>query len=558
MSQITEEILESFILRSQEISNNDKSPEAQQKELSKLKNQFSKEYKIPNIKNVDIVEAYLETVSKGIIEKDVKLETLISKRKIRSESGVAVITNQTKPFSCPGKCTYCPTEPNMPKSYLSNQPASMRAVLNKFDAFNQTQNRLASLKATGHKVSKIEMIIIGGTWSFLPKDYQEEFIKDCYDALNQGLEGANIKQVGEFFKCPTIERKEFSKNLEEALLKNERAKSRMVGLTLETRPDFITKKEIARMRDYGCTRVEIGVQSLFDDVQDICQRGHYREHAAKATKLLKDAGFKISYHLMPGLPGSNKEKDIETVQLTFQDDRFKPDLVKFYPCMVTKYSKLAQTYKEGGFEPLNEEQVKPILIEMKKLVPRYCRITRLVRDIPKESIVAGLTTINLRQIIHEDMKEMGIKCECIRCREIKTSNLDIENVEYDEMQYPASDGIEYFLTYKERVKDKLISLLRLRIPSQHFSKEEHFITELEGCALIREVHTYGMHTSLGKNDGNSQHFGFGKKLIQKAEEICIKNYGIKKLAVIAGVGVREYYEKLGYKKIGTYMIKDIA
>ena len=528
-----------------------------EKDFAKLKNQFSKQFKIPNISNIELIQAYKNLVSEKKINENKKIETILSKRKIRSTSGVTVITCQTKQFPCPGKCIYCPSEPNMPKSYLSNQPASMRAVLNKFDPFNQVQNRLASLMVTGHNPTKCEIIIIGGTWSVLPLDYQENFIKNIYEALNQGVENQNIKKYGEFFKCPQIKKTEKSNTLEDALQKNTTAKNRCVGLTLETRPDYIIKEEIIRFRKYGCTRVELGVQTLDDQVQQKTKRGHTTKEVISATQLLRDAGFKIAYHLMPGLPYSSFEKDIEIVQKTFTDQNFKPDLVKFYPCVIPKFSKLETMYKNGQFKPLSEKELIPLLTQIKTLVPRYCRIIRLVRDIPSESIVAGCKTINLRQIIKKEMQENNLQCECIRCREIKAEKLDFANIQLKRKNYQASNGHEIFLTFDDTKKDKLISLLRLRIPSQYFSKKEHFIPELNKCALIREVHTYGQHTALGNKDGNTQHFGFGKKLIKKAEEIAKKEYNIKKIAVISGVGVREYYQKLGYVLQGTYMVKNI-
>ena len=527
-----------------------------QKDFAKMKNEFSAEFSIPNIRNIDLIEAYREVTTSGEEEKKPEIERLISRRKIRSESGVSVITCMTKPFHCPGECVYCPTEPDMPKSYLSNQPAAMRAVLNKFDAFNQTQNRLASLMVTGHDPSKVEIIVIGGTWSFLPKPYQRDFIRDIYNGLNQHVDRKEIDKTGHFFKVQKIEKTE-DLSLEEALKKNETAEHRCVGMTLETRPDFITVDELKRFREYGCTRVELGVQSLDDKVQEVTKRGHDTATVRKATQLLRDAGFKIAYHLMPGLPGSNKETDMKAVQMAFTEEDFLPDLVKFYPCMVVHHSELADMYKRGEFEPLTDEELIPILIEMKKLVPRYTRITRLVRDIPAESVIAGCKTINLRQLIQKEMDHQGVECQCIRCREIKADELDINNVELRRHNYKAAGGEEVFLTYDEKVKDKLIGLLRLRIPSQYFTKEPHFMEELEGCALIREVHTYGLQTVVGGSDGNSQHFGFGRKLLAEAERIAKEEYGLEKIAVIAGTGVRKYYEKFGYKLEGTYMVKHI-
>ncbi|MCD5382706.1 tRNA uridine(34) 5-carboxymethylaminomethyl modification radical SAM/GNAT enzyme Elp3, partial [Candidatus Gracilibacteria bacterium] len=524
-----------------------------ERDFFKLKNKFSEENKISHVKNIDLIQAYRDMKKKGEIEENKDLERIISRRKIRSESGVAVITNMTKPFPCPGKCVYCPTAADMPKSYLPNQPAAMRAVLNKFDPFNQTQNRLASLMVTGHDVSKIEIIVIGGTWSYLPVDYQEEFILQTYNGLNQKVDDNFVSRDGDMFKVPKIKQAEFAKNLEEATKKNETADYRCVGMTLETRPDRISIDEIKRFRRYGCTRVELGVQSLFDDVQEITKRGHTRQDVANAMQLLRDTGYKVSFHLMPGLPGSNTEKDIETVRLTFEDENFKPDLVKFYPCMVIPGTELANDWKAGKYQPLRDEELKPVLMKLIEMVPRWCRITRLIRDIPAESILDGCKTINLRQLIEKEMKEKGIEMNDIRSREIKTDEVKMENIEMRRENFKASGGDEIFLTFDEKISDKLISLLRLRIPSQYFTKEKHFLKELEGCAIIREVHTYGVQTVVGGKSGNSQHFGFGRKLLAEAERIAKEEYGLSKIAVIAGVGVRKYYEKFGYKKVGTYM-----
>lgn len=519
----------------------------------KFKNNFSSKNKISNIKNIDLIETYQKLVLAWEIEKNKIIEKLIKVRWVRSESWVAVITCLTKPFPCPWKCIYCPSEENMPKSYLSNQPAAMRAVLNKFDAFSQVQNRLASLMATWHDTSKIEIIIIGWTWSYLPKDYQEEFIKDIYDWLNQSINPRKI-QTENIFKVHKFERSEISSSLDEAILKNESSKHRCVWLTLETRPDFINEEELIRMRKFWCTRVELWVQSLFDDVQEFNKRWHTREQTAKATKLLRDSWFKISYHLMPGLPWSSLEKDLETIRLTFQDENFKPDLIKLYPCVVVPYSELEKLWKKWWFVPYSEKELKPILIQMKSLVSRYCRITRLVRDIPKESIVDWCKIINLRQIIHEEMKKKNIKCNCIRCREIKSEEINIDNVKMIRENFKAWWWDEIFLTFDEIEKDKLISLLRLRISS---IKNLHFIPELNWCAIIREVHTYWIHTSVWEKDWNTQHFGFWRKLLAEAERIAKEEYGLDKIAVIAWVWVREYYKKNWYKKTWTYMIKTL-
>ena len=536
-----------------------------ERDFFKLKNKFSEENNISHVKNIDLIQAFREMRKSWEMEENKDLERIISRRKVRSESWVAVITNMTKPFPCPWECVYCPTAADMPKSYLPNQPAAMRAVLNKFDPFNQTQNRLASLMITWHDVSKIEIIIIWWTWSYLPVDYQEEFILQTYNWLNQKVDENFVSRDWDMFKVPKIKQTEFAKTLEEATLKNETADYRCVWMTLETRPDRISVDEIKRFRRYWCTRVELWVQSLFDDVQEITKRGHTRQDVADAMQLLRDAWYKVSFHLMPWLPWSNTEKDRETVRLTFEDENFKPDLVKFYPCMVIPDTELAQDWKAWKYQPLRDEDLKPVLMDLIQLVPRWCRITRLIRDIPAESVLDWCKTINLRQLVEKEMKEKWIEMQDIRSREIKADEIKMENIEMRRDNFKASWWDEIFLSFdtkkndSKEVSDKLISLLRLRIPSQYFTKEKHFLEELEWCAIIREVHTYWVQTVVWWKewDWNSQHFWFWRKLLAEAEKIAKEEYWLSKIAVIAGVWVRKYYEKFWYKKVWTYMVKKI-
>ena len=534
----------------------------EQKDFFKLKNRFSEQNKISHVKNIDLIQAFREMKKSWEIEENKDLERVIARRKVRSESWVAVITNMTKPFPCPWKCVYCPTAADMPKSYLPNQPAAMRAILNKFDPFNQTQNRLASLMVTGHDTSKIEIIVIWWTWSYLPVDYQEEFILQTYNWLNQKVNDEFISRDWDMFKIPKIEQTEFAKTLEEATEKNETAEYRCVWMTLETRPDFITIDEIKRFRKYWCTRVELWVQSLFDDVQEITKRGHTRQDVANAMQLLRDAWYKVSFHLMPWLPWSNTEKDRETVRLTFEDENFKPDLVKFYPCMVIPDTELATDWKAWKYQPLRDEDLKPVLMDLITLVPRWCRITRLIRDIPPESILDWCKTINLRQLVEKEMKEKWIEMQDIRSREIKADTIEMDKIEQRRENFKSSWWDEIYLTFDTKkdnseVSDKLISLLRLRIPSQYFTKEKHFLEELEWCAIIREVHTYWLQSVVWSKEWNSQHFWFWRKLLSEAERIAKEEYWLSKIAVIAGVWVRKYYEKFGYEKVGSYMVKEI-
>jgi elongator complex protein 3 len=523
--------------------------------------------------NVKLRSVYDEMVENEDILPNETIEKLLVTKRMRSLSGVSIITVLTKAYPCPGNCIYCPTEIDVPKSYLSNEPAVMRAILNKYDSYDQVKTRIESLKLQGHPVDKIELIVIGGTFSFLPRDYQEGFVKRCFDAMNDSD----------------------SKNLNEAKKKNEKAKSRCVGLTLETRPDYINEEEVEWFRFLGATRVELGVQSLDNEVLELNRRGHKVAETIKATKLLKDAGFKICYHLMPNLYGSNVEKDKEVFRKIFSNSDYRPDYIKIYPCMVTQNTPLHTLYKEGKYRSYTNEELIDVISDIKKHTPYWVRIMRTIRDIPATSIESGSVTSNLRQVILQRAEKEGWQCHCIRCREVgvgviarsvttkqsheiaTTASRD-DNIRLFIEEYDASEGKEVFLSY-ETGDRKLYSLLRLRlsssvIPTEHQRVEEslsskkkrslhygrddklyEFLPELKGCALIREVHTYGQEIEVGK-EGETQHAGFGKKLITEAEKIA-KDSGFKKIAVISGVGVRDYYRKLGYNINGEYMIKSL-
>jgi elongator complex protein 3 (tRNA carboxymethyluridine synthase) len=507
-----------------------------QKDLQSLKNAFCLKYKISSPSNVSLIKAYRSLVKRKLIKEDKEFFYLIRKRKIRSESGIANVTVLTKAYACPGKCIFCPSEPEMPKSYLSNEPAMMRAILNDFDGYRQVTNRLSGLNRTGHPTDKIEIIVAGGTFSYYPKTYQTAFIRSVFNALNGGKK---------------------SRSLKEAQHVNETAKHRCVGLSLETRPDWITIAEIKRMRKLGATKVEIGIQALDDDILKLNKRGHGVAAIRNAMKLLKDAGFKINAHMMPNLYGSSQEKDKEMFAELFSDPDFKPDWLKIYPCVVTPYSQLEKIWKNGKHHAYSDDELIDLMMDLKVMVPEYTRIARLYRDIPAESILGGSKISNLRQVVQKKMKEQGTHCKCIRCREVRDTKVDPKDIKLIDRPYGSSDGKEHFLSFEDIKKDKLISFLRLRIPSQILDKKKHFMHDLGGAAVIRELHTYGLHLQIDKKmEGAAQHKGYGKRLIAKAEELAM-GYGVKKLAVISGIGVRGYYEKLGFELGDTYMIKNL-
>ena len=515
--------------------------------------------------NADLREQYEKMIKNNKLKRSQKFEAILQSRKIRTQSGVAIIAVLTKAYRCPGKCLYCPTEKDMPKSYLSNEPAVMRAISANFDPYRQVQDRLKSLAINGHQTDKIELIVMGGTFSFLPKNYQLKFITDCFRACNDYPR-----------KSKTDDSRSADKLLIKEQKKNEKTKHRIVGLTLETRPDYIDEKEIVNFRKLGCTRVELGVQSIFDEVLKKNRRGHGVSETIRATKLLKNAGFKINYHLMPGLPGSTVKKDFAMFGEIFSNPDFQPDMLKIYPTVVIKNSALYGVWKKGKYDALTDKQFEKLILQIKnEAIPPYVRIARLVRDVPATSIVAGPIVSNLRQLIAHKSK-----CRCIRCREVGTDYDIKEKIILDRIDYRASDGKEIFLQYVSPDKKKLFALLRLRIPDCHSRENGNpvgkikFISldsrlrgndklykslpALKEAAIIREVHTYGKIAEIDTVSKNSpQHIGLGKKLMAEAEKIAKREFGFTKIVVISGVGVRGYYRKLGYRKKETYMVKDI-
>jgi len=512
----------------------------------------SRKFSVAPLPKRQIAQIYDALIKKDKLKPDPKLSQLLKVRAVRTLSGVAPITVLTKPFHCPGQCVYCPNEPGMPKSYLSNEPAAMRAKALKFDPFKQVQYRLKAMIANGHSPEKIELLVLGGTWSAYPKKYQTWFIKRCF-------EGANYLQ----YKNKQIPKTKTSHTLQQAQKINEKAKYRVIGITLETRPDWVTEAEVKNLRELGCTRVQLGAQILDDKILKFIKRGHTVEDLARATKLLKDAAFKIDYHIMPNLPGSTIAKDIKTVEKIFSDERFKPDQIKIYPTIVNEYAPLYQWYKDKIYKPYPHKKLVDLMIKLKSIVPYYCRINRLIRDIPEESIVAGNKVTNLRQLLESELAKRKLKCKCIRCREVYNRTLtpsplsslgEGSGVRLFIDKYPSSDGTEYFISYESLKRDILYAFVRLRIPSKN---EKSAFPELKNAGLIRELHTYGALQTLGIESQATQHKGLGKQLMTEAEKIIKKNK-LSKVAVISGVGVRGYYKKIGYKLEGTYMTKKLG
>ena len=484
----------------------------------------------------EMLALYKELVAEGEGANPLALLAM-RKLKTKSNSGIAVVSLLTKPFPCPGRCTYCPTEENMPKSYLSKEPAAARALMNDFDPYMQITNRLKALEMNGHPIDKIEMIVIGGTWSFYHPVYQEEFLIGCYRACNDYGTG-NDPSTSSGQDSRNEEYTDRLKYLLELQDRNEHAKSRIIGLSIETRPDYITDYEIERLRALGVTKVEIGVQHLDDDVLQLTKRDMKIERVKQATERLRNAGFKMVYHMMPNLPGSTKERDIAMFGELFSGEDFQPDMLKIYPCMVLEHSELYETWKEGGFTAYTDDELIEVVRGAKKFVPSYVRILRVYRDIPASYIKAGSTVSNLRQEMDRDMAKNGWQCKCIRCREIREGLVNPEEFTLVRTEYRTKTGTELFLSFENEEKRKLAAFTRLRLPDNH--GDEALLPVLRGAALIRELHTYGRHTPVGGAGEQSQHIGFGRRLLAEAERIA-KEAGYTKLAIISGIGVREYY-----------------
>lgn len=500
-------------------------------------------------KKSDLLAVYHKLTGKNKIKTNPALEKLLTKRAVRTLSGVSIITVLTKPFPCPGKCIYCPNEKVMPKSYISDEPAAARALQLHFDPYEQVVRRIESLQKNGHPTDKIELIVKGGTWNAYPLQYQYWFILRCFQACN--IKNQKLKIKSQKFNSK-IKIEKLKKDLLVEQKKNERAKHRIVGLTLETRPDFVNEKTVWQMREQGCTRVELGAQTIDNKILKIIKRGHDAQAIKNAMRLLKLYGFKVDLHLMPQLPGSTPSKDLKMMQEIFDNSDYRPDMIKIYPCTVVKNSELYTWLQKGKYKPYSDKNLLDTLITFKTTVPRYVRISRLIRDIPSHHIQAGNKITNLRQVIQNEMKKRHLKCNCLRCREIghqpglQTSDYRLQNKKLFTYKYAASGGTEYFLSFEDKKRNVVFAFCRLRIDKNGLFP-----------AFIRELHTYGQSLKIqSKNKKESQHKGFGKQLVAEAEKIC-KNNHISALAVISGIGVKEYYKNLGFKDSQTYLVKKI-
>ena len=549
-----------------------------QQEFNKIKHKIAKKFNLPQVpKNAEIVYSLNEKERKPI-------ENILKSKPVRTISGVAPIAVMSAPISCPpqAQCTYCPGGPNsifgnVPKSYTDGAPAVKRAIRNKYDPYFQVFNRLEHYVLLNHNPSKVELIIMGGTFPSFPKPYREEFITYTLKAMNDfsdmfyTKEGKfQQKEFNEFFMLPgkleskereirILERMEKLKQkttLEAEQKKNETKKIRCIAMVMETRPDCSLNKEIDEMLRIGTTRVELGVQSLQNKVLGKIKRGHPVETTIKSTQLLKDSFLKITYHMMLGLPLTTKTSDINEFKELFTNPAFKPDSLKIYPCLVMAGTPLNEDYKKGEFTPITTEESIERIIEIKKYIPEYCRIMRIQRDLPTYMTEAGVDKTNLRQMILQKLEDAQQTCRCIRCREPKGKEIDYDNIKTKIQTYQASNGTELFISKNDTKNDLLLGYARLRIPYKPFRKE---ITPKS--AGIRELHVFGSSVDLKnspKKQTEVQHRGIGSSLMKEAERIAKEDYGINKMLVISGIGVKEYYQKqLGYSKDGPYISKKI-
>lgn len=489
----------------------------------------------------ELVAVYKELVNSKIIIPNKLIEERIRMKPTRTQSGVATVTVLMKPFMCPGKCIFCPNEPNMPKSYIASEPGAQRALKNDFDPYLQTYNRIKALQNIGHRTDKIELIVLGGTCSVYPQEYIIWFVKRCFDAMNSFGDISFSNDDG-------IENISWGK-LEQTQRINETTVCRNVGLVLETRPDYLTKEEVIRLRRLGATKIQIGIQSLDEDILKLNMRGHGVQESKNAFELLRLAGFKIHAHWMPNLYGSSVKKDIKDFKKLWSKD-FQPDELKIYPTSIIRNTLLEKYFKEGKYIPYTYEELLELFVNILPTTPRYCRLTRIVRDIPAEEIVSGNKSSNFRQIAEKEILKQRKRIQDIRSREIKDESITWDDIELESIKYDTSVSKEYFISYRTKKTDRICSFLRLSIP-----KKKTYIEELRGSSIIREVHVYGNVVDIGKDSsGESQHLGLGKKMIEIAEDISMKE-GFKNISVISAIGTKEYYKNRGFEEDGLYMSK---
>ncbi|MGP6206747.1 tRNA uridine(34) 5-carboxymethylaminomethyl modification radical SAM/GNAT enzyme Elp3 [Cuniculiplasma sp. SKW3] len=504
-------------ISSGEISNGD--------QLQKLKVQLSRKY------GMDRVPSNSEILNSGYLDENAK--DILRLKPTRTISGVAVVAAMTSPEMCPhGRCIFCPggLENNSPQAYTGYEPSALRGRMNNYDPFSITFNRLKQLETIGHDTSKVDLIIMGGTFTARSKEYQESFVKGCLDGMNGSV----------------------SPSLEESIRINETSRRRCIGLTVETKPDWFFEKEIEESLKYGTTKVELGVQIINEEVLRLNHRGHGVEEIEKSTLLSKNAGLKIVYHVMPGMYGSDFQKDLESFRKMISDARFKPDMFKIYPTLVVKGTKLYNMWKAGEYTPMETEEAARLIFNFMKEMPPWIRVQRMQRDIPVKFIDAGVKRSDLRNMVDWMLKENKVKSKEIRGREIGFTTSNGSELVMKRIDYDASGSKEIFISFEDE-NENLASYLRLRkIPEDSWKKETRAV------GMVREIKTVGRVVPIGQHDDKLyQHKGLGKRMLMEAERITREEFQYDRIMVISGIGVREYFRKLGYSDYGTYVSKSL-
>jgi elongator complex protein 3 len=496
-----------------------------------------------------LVAAYYQLVEDEEWPADPGLLAAIRLKPVRTLSGVTTVTVLTKPYPCPGKCIFCPDEVRMPKSYLSDEPGAMRAVENNFDPYAQVRSRLTALTAVGHPTDKVELLILGGTFSSYRRDYQAWFVQRCFDAMNEPHRGERGENKNE---SPAVSADSAVKILEEAHRLNETAPHRNVGLVVETRPDEIDPDELAWFRRLGVTKIQMGAQSLDDRILELNQRGHTLAETHRAVAQVRAAGFKVVLHWMPNLLGATPDSDRADFARLW--DGLCPDEIKIYPCQLLENAPLFAYWQRGEYQPYTTEELIDLIADVKPTIPRYCRVNRVIRDIPSTHVVAGNKRTSLRQDVHIELARRGTHCECIRCREVGSGKVEARSLGLDDLVYAADGTEEHFLSFITP-DDKIAGFLRLSLPAA--DSPATGLKDLDAAALIREVHVYGQSLPVGsEQSGAAQHAGLGTRLIREAEKVA-GGRGFRRMAVIAAVGTREYYLERGFERGELYLTKKI-
>ena len=531
---------------------------------------------------IELVKGYQQLTAAGVLPFERVVMRRLQMKPIRTSSGVAPVTVLTEPAGCPGGCIFCPDAEGMPKSYLPNEPGARRAAQCGFDPYLQVRTRLATFEAMGHTADKVELLILGGTWSAYPRTYREWFVKRCLDAMNEadpdpvrfltesGPGGST--QPGRPYdgilrlvpsEASAEQRPSPSPSLSEAQARNETGPHRNVGLVIETRPDWVTPAEIRHLRELGVTKVQLGVQSLDDRILRLNQRGHDVATVRRAVGLLRAAGFKLHVHWMPNLLGATPDSDREDFARLWSDPGLLPDELKIYPCSIIEGTELFRQWQAGEYQPYTDDALIALVADCKATIPPYCRVNRVFRDIPADDIVAGVKSSNLRQLAHRRMAERGQVCRCIRCREVRETSVTESDLHQVVHTYQAAESQEHFLSY-ETSDGRLAGFLRLSLPGRATSLESFAVSEtaevwevlpeIAGAALIREVHVYGPALEIGaESGGEAQHLGLGRRLIAEAKKRS-HTAGFDRLCVISAIGTRRYYEGLGFERGDLYMI----